>query len=54
MKRIMHIAIITVIIILIYFLYDDGLGAIPFLLAAIYLCWIVIKELKSLSGSKRL
>ncbi|WP_342508427.1 hypothetical protein [Sporosarcina sp. FSL K6-2383] len=54
MKGITHIAIVTVIIILIYVLYDDGLGAIPFLLAAIYLCGIIIKELKSLSRSKRL
>lgn len=54
MYRLKHFIIIIIIILLIYFLYDDGLGAIPFLLAAIYLSWIVINEFKSLRKSKRM
>lgn len=54
MYSLKHFIIIIIIVLLIYFLYDDGLGAIPFLLAAIYLGWIVIKELKSLRKSKRM
>ncbi|MFJ7934286.1 hypothetical protein [Sporosarcina sp. NPDC096371] len=54
MKRSKHIIMITIFILLVYFLYDDGLGAIPFLLAAIYLCWITIKEIQSLRKSKRM
>ena len=54
MKNLKHIIIITVIVLLLIFLYDDGLGAIPFLLAAIYFIWIIIKELQSLRKSKRL
>ncbi|WP_318616978.1 hypothetical protein [Sporosarcina sp. YIM B06819] len=54
MKRSKHIIIFTIFVLLLYFLYDDGLGAIPFLLAALYLGWIVIKELQSLRKSKRM
>lgn len=49
-----HIIIITVLVLLTYFLYGENLGAIPFLLTAIYLGWIVVKELKSLRKSKRM
>ena len=34
----------SILLFLLIFLYDDGLGAIPFLLAAIYLCWIIVKK----------
>jgi hypothetical protein len=54
MNRLKHFIIIAVLILLIYFLYDDGLGFIPFLLAAIYFGWIVIKELNSLRKCKRM
>ena len=46
MKLYQHILIISTLVFLTYYLYGDGLGAIPFLLATIYLIFIGFKELK--------
>ncbi|WP_342513259.1 hypothetical protein MKY34_00275 [Sporosarcina sp. FSL K6-1522] len=54
MKRSYHIVIIAILVILVFLLYGDGFGAIPFLLAAIYFGIIGIKELRHLNKSKRL
>ncbi|MDW0116409.1 hypothetical protein QTL97_05645 [Sporosarcina thermotolerans] len=53
MKLYHHIMIIIVIITLIFFLYGVGYGAIPFLLASLYLGFLSIKEFQRLKNSKR-
>lgn len=42
----LHLVIIIILIVLIYLLYGEGFGAIPFLLAAVYLLVISWKEFK--------
>ncbi|MBE1555731.1 hypothetical protein [Sporosarcina limicola] len=53
MKLYHHLLIIAVIVTLIIFLYNDGFGAIPFLLAGIYLGFICVKEYRNFKKSKR-
>ncbi|WP_160117545.1 hypothetical protein [Filibacter tadaridae] len=54
MKLHQHIFIIVVLVILTILLYDKGFGAVPFLLAALYLGFISMKELKHFKKSKRM
>ncbi|MCG7343882.1 hypothetical protein MHZ92_07045 [Sporosarcina sp. ACRSL] len=53
MKLYHHMLIIIVIIILIISLYGAGYGAIPFLLAALYLGYVSVKEFQRLKKSRR-
>ena len=46
LKMMLHAVIIITLIVLTYFLYGEGLGAVPFLLAAAYLIVITWKELR--------
>ena len=54
MKLYHHFLIVTVLVILTILLYDEGFGAIPFLLAAIYLGYICMKEIMYYKKSKRM
>ncbi len=45
MKLYQHIIIISALILSIILFYKDGFGAVPFLLAAVYLSSIFIKEI---------
>ena len=53
MKLYHHVLIIIVIIILLFSLYGVGYGAVPFLLAAIYLGCVSVKEFRRFKKSKR-
>lgn len=54
MKPYHHVLIIAMLVFLIILLYGDGFGAIPFLLSALYLISICVKELRHFKKSKRL
>ncbi|MFC5604906.1 hypothetical protein [Sporosarcina koreensis] len=53
MKLYHHVLIIIVIIVLIFSLYGVGYGAVPFLLAALYLGCLSVKEFQRLKKSRR-
>ena len=53
MKLRYHLIIVGIIIALIYWLYNDGLGAIPFLLAAVYLGVVGFFDYKNLKDENR-
>ncbi|HEY4566483.1 hypothetical protein GOP80_01855 [Planococcaceae bacterium Storch 2/2-2] len=53
MKLVCHAIIIVALVTLTILVYNDGLGAIPFLLAAIYLGTISIFEYRRLKNGKR-
>lgn len=53
MKLYQHVLVIGIISLLIYFLYDEGFGAIPFSLASVYLGYLSIKEFQRFKQSKR-
>lgn len=53
MKLYHHILIIAVLLALVFFLYGAGLGAIPFMLASVYLGYLSIKEFQRVKKSKR-
>jgi hypothetical protein len=53
MKLYHHVLIIIVILILLFSLYGVGYGAVPFLLAAIYLGYLSIQEFQRLKKSRR-
>ena len=53
MKLRYHLIIVGVIIALIYWLYNDGLGAIPFLLAAVYLGVVSYFDYQKWKAEKR-
>lgn len=54
MKRYHDVMIIVILVTLIFFLYDKGLGAIPLLLTGVYLGFICVKEIRYFKKSKRL
>ena len=53
-KLYQHVLIISVLITLIVMLYNKGYGAIPFLLAGLYLGYFCLKEIKYYKKSKRM
>lgn len=53
MKPYHHVLIIIVILILLFSLYGVGYGAVPFLLAAIYLGFLSVKEFQRYKKSRR-
>ncbi|WP_179860798.1 hypothetical protein [Sporosarcina koreensis] len=53
MKTAVHLVIIITLITLTYLLYGKGLGAIPFLLAAIYLLTVTWKEFRRFRSRRR-
>ena len=52
MKWYYHAIIVTLLTIFTFFTYADGLGAIPFLVAAIYLGIISVSEFKKIKNEK--
>ncbi|BAQ09877.1 hypothetical protein OXB_1406 [Bacillus sp. OxB-1] len=54
MKYTVHLVVIIILVILTFLLYGNDLGAIPFLLAAIYLIYISVLEFRQFRRSKRL
>ncbi|WOV84642.1 hypothetical protein PGH26_01590 [Sporosarcina jeotgali] len=53
MKIALHLVIIITLIVLTYLLYGEGFGAIPFLLAAVYLLVISWKEFKRFRRTRK-
>lgn len=53
LKTAVHLVIIITLITLTYLLYGKGLGAIPFLLAAIYLLTVSWKEFRRFRSRRR-
>jgi len=49
-----HAIIITLLITLTLIFYNNGLGAIPFTIAAVYLGYLTISEYRNIKRSKRM
>lgn len=53
MKWLFHVSSMVFFLVLVYFLYNRGLGAIPFSLAALYFGAMSISEYRRMKKEKR-